>query len=285
MQGVYNRSKLWQAEQTLRVCFFDGLQETRSRIARAAKLWESAGNIKLDFGDVNNPRFCRPNEVNEIRVGFGYKGYWSTVGQDSVNLVRQTDQSLNLELYDLSPPPEPEFSRVVYHEFGHAIGLQHEHQNPKSTCEAEFNWDAIYTSLAGPPNYWNKAKVDFNMRRLLNDGDIKTVGEFDRQSIMLYTFPAWMYLSGENSTCFFTANAEPSKGDRATVQVMYPADPAVALAKRAQDVKLLQEKLSAPSLSSVARDRALQNIEVLSSGRSAQYKHEKLQSLNAPAAQ
>lgn len=286
MQGVYNRSKLWQSAQVLRACFFEGPSlDTLSRIVRTAKQWEKAGNIKLDFGDLNNPRMCRTNQANEIRIGYAYKGYWSLVGQDSVNFSRQYDQSMNLEFFNSLPPVEPEFSSTVLHEFGHAVGLQHEHQNPKSTCEQEFNWDAIYASLAAPPNGWDKAKVDLNMRRLLNDGDVNVVGEFDKRSIMLYTFPDWMYRDGTGSSCYFTANAEISDGDRATVAYMYPTDPAVAQARRLTDAKLLQEKLSSVNLVPAARDRALQNLELLNSSKPIQSRLDALQLLNAPAAQ
>jgi hypothetical protein len=204
------------------------------------------------------------------------------VGQDSVNLSRQYDQSMNLEFFNSQPPGEPEFSSTVLHEFGHAVGLQHEHQNPKSTCEQEFNWDAVYAALAGPPNGWDKAKVDRNMRRLLNDGDIRVVGEFDKRSIMLYTFPDWMYRNGSKSSCYFTANAEISDGDRATAAHMYPAEAAVAQERRLKDTKLFQEKLSSVNLTPTARNRALQNLELLNSSKSIQAKQDALQSLNAP---
>ena len=282
MQGVYNRSKLWQSGQTLKVCFFDGLRDVRERIARSGKRWEKVANIHLDVGDVASPRMCRSGDLNEIRIGFDYKGYWSTVGQDSVNVSRQSDESLNLDGFNSEPPSEPEFTRVVLHEFGHALGLQHEHQNPKSECETEFDWVVIYKYLAGPPNNWDKTKVDFNMRRLLNDGDVKTVGAFDRQSIMLYTFPAWMYLKKEQSPCFFTQNDEISKTDAATLANMYPKDPAVALDTRARDLKALRERLSAAPLEPEAKNRALRNVDLLGTGSSDPERQNALETLNAP---
>lgn len=282
LQGVFNRTKLWGSGQTLKVCFRDGIQDIRSRVARTAKQWEKAGNIKLDFGDLNNPRFCSVPEISEIRIGFAYSGYWSLVGQDSVNFAGQTDQSLNLALFNVSPPSEPEFSRVVLHEFGHAIGLQHEHQNPQATCESEFNWEAIYAALAGPPNYWDKAKVDFNMRRLLNDGNVTVVGGFNRKSIMLYTFPDWMYKDPTNSQCFNSPNYEISDGDRTTVAAMYPSDPSLALKRRSNDTKALTEALSAAALGPGARDQAIKNLEILTSPLSGITKRDALQQLNAP---
>ena len=74
---------------------------------------------------------------------YSYEGYWSVVGTDSENLLTGIDQSMNLEGYDVAPFPEPEFSRIVIHEFGHALGLHHEHQHPFSKCEDEFDWPRV----------------------------------------------------------------------------------------------------------------------------------------------
>jgi hypothetical protein len=49
----------------------------------------------------------------------------------------------------------------VLHEFGHALGLIHEHQNPVGGIQ--WNKPAVYADLGGPPNFWGKATVDNNM--------------------------------------------------------------------------------------------------------------------------
>ena len=282
LQGAFNRTKVWTPGQRLNVCFFDGgSTELRSRIARIARQWERVANLSLDFGNINNPRVCGVAEASEIRVGYSYKGHWSLVGQDSINFASQSDQSMNLDYYNSAPPTEPEFSSIVLHEFGHALGLIHEHQNPEGKCEDEFNWPEIYRYLALPPNGWDSAKVDFNMRRLLNEGEIKTIGSFDRKSIMLYRFPEWMYVKGASSPCFPGENSTISDGDRATVAAMYPKDLPTAQARRDRDVGKLREALSSPRLAPDVRDRGLKNIELLSVP-SSQSKRDQIERLNAP---
>ena len=49
----------------------------------------------------------------------------------------------------------------ILHEVGHAIGCVHEHSSPASTIK--WNKPVVYQALAGPPNNWDKAKVDFNV--------------------------------------------------------------------------------------------------------------------------
>jgi hypothetical protein len=227
-RGVYSRMKLWPPDKrVLRVCFMDSPQQTRRRIARYANQWtEVQTRLKFDFGDLDNPRLCDPQDssINHIRVGFDDIGYWSFVGQDSINenFTTQAEKSMNLEAFDVDPPHQVEFRRVVLHEFGHALGLQHEHQNPLSECEREFDWERIYRYFEGPPNHWNKDLVDHNMRSIHEPGLMADA--FDRDSIMLYTFPADYFFRAETSPCFAPSNSRLSGGDRAIMERMYPQD-------------------------------------------------------------
>lgn len=81
---------------------------------------------------------------------------------------------------------DDEYSRVVIHEFGHALGYYHEHQNPSTNIP----WDkeAVYKLYGGPPNNWSKAQVDQNLFRKYSRS-ISQFSEFDKESIMLYTIP------------------------------------------------------------------------------------------------
>jgi hypothetical protein len=75
---------------------------------------------------------------------------------------------------------------VVTHEFGHAIGCIHEHQNPANNIP----WDkeAVYRYYQGPPNYWTREQVDINLFTRY-EADISQFSAFDPQSIMLYPIP------------------------------------------------------------------------------------------------
>jgi hypothetical protein len=222
-KGVINALKVWAKYPAIKVCFFPSEQRVRARIAKIAAEWRTAiPGLPLDFGDVNDPRICNTSDVNHIRVGYAFAGYWSLVGTDSIRFAGQDEQSLNLEGFDTSPPNDDEYRATVLHEFGHAIGLNHEHQNPMSKCKDEFDWPQIYAWLGGPPNNWSQEKVDFNMAALHEQGLIAT--EFDPRSIMLYTFPGWYYKAGEKATCYHTQNVNLSDGDKAIVTQLYPKD-------------------------------------------------------------
>jgi hypothetical protein len=262
-QAVITRLKVWQPEQfPITVCFMGGAPELRKRIVNAALEWTKHGaNIPIDFGPANNPRVCTQSGAY-IKIGFAYAGYWSTVGQDSRDLVNANEQSMNFAYWDVNPASEPIFTQTVLHEFGHAIGYQHEHQNPWSSCEAEFNWPVIYTYLAGPPNRWSKETVDHNMRTLNEDGLVG--GQFDKKSIMLYTFPKEFYKEGEKSICYALPNYTLSAVDLTFAAEMYPKSAAVAVNARDAAVTFLKDALAAPTIKSDARVRAIQEIELLS---------------------
>ena len=241
-RGVISAFKIWSPYfKAIKVCFFGGSQELRARIAKVASQWsEGDVHIPLDFGDMADPRECSDLELNHIRVGFAKSGYWSYVGMDSLVLSRQSDQSMNLGGFDKSPPDKATFERVVLHEFGHALGLKHEHQNPMSVCQDEFNWALIYDSLQGEPNNWTKDQIDFNMRSIQTKGLIAE--EFDKKSIMLYTFPVQFYIKGQESPCYSEYTSAISDGDRKLMERMYPKDPLERFAnfkKRIANIKAL----------------------------------------------
>lgn len=221
-RGLLARLTQWKrADFPLSVCFFSGSPELRRRIAEVAEDWSAAHPFELfDFGDdPAGPPTCASGQDFSVRVGYRYSGDWSVVGRAAVDKVPQQDQSMNFEGWGYAPPAEPDFTAAVLHEFGHALGLEHEHQSPFSVCEQEFDWPVVEDYLAGSPNHWSPQDIRDNMRRLSFDDRI---GEWDPDSVMLYRFPPEFYLRGENSTCYTDGNEVLSDGDRLFLARVYP---------------------------------------------------------------
>ena len=86
---------------------------------------------------------------------------------------------------------------VILHEFGHTIGLIHEHQNP--TGGIRWNKEAVYRDLGGPPNFWDRPTVDRNMFETYDRSQVNAT-TVDKHSIMLYAIPREWTLDGFSST-------------------------------------------------------------------------------------
>ena len=82
---------------------------------------------------------------------------------------------------------QSEARRVILHEFGHALGLIHEHQNPID--QIKWNKAAVVADLKGPPNHWDDETIEFNMFHTWPPNDINGT-KLDRSSIMMYPIPA-----------------------------------------------------------------------------------------------
>ena len=115
---------------------------------------------------------------------------------------------------------DEEYSSVVLHEFGHALGCGHEHESP--AADIKWNKPAVYRDLGGSPNFWNKENVDHNVFSKYSARQTKYTA-FDPESIMLYAFPAAWTLDGQS----YHENAKLSALDKQFIRECYPAPSAV----------------------------------------------------------
>jgi hypothetical protein len=200
------------------VCFFDGQSAARDHVAAAVDRWTTGTSIKFGFGPPGNRTTCDPANPANIRISFRGVGYWSYVGTQALQ-INAFKQTLNLQGMD-----QTNFSKeddgVILHEFGHAIGFEHEHQSPESGCDEQFNWPYLYTALG-----WSKDEVDRNMRRLDTSSGLTGLltTTFDRKSIMLYSLASAAFKDPSHASCFIpTPNNDLSPTDMNTAQTVYP---------------------------------------------------------------
>lgn len=269
----------WEPGSTIRVAFNGGDASLYAKIEDAANEWINAGtNIKFQFKDLSG-KYLQWSSADrqyraDIRVAFfsgDNGGYWSYVGRDSINesVSGPNETSLNLESFDKNLPND--WRAIVMHEFGHALGFQHEHQNPVGGCDFRFDDDpgyvltkdqdgwyatdangrrpGLYTYLGGYANYWPKAKVDDNLRAL-SVSSAFLVGAFDKSSIMKYFFGAFMFVGGDRSPCYTSSeNLSLSDQDKEGARRAYPRDAPAMAAIIAQKKQVLSEILASPNAS------------------------------------
>src|SRR5262249_49143169 len=129
---VADKMYLWPNGATINVHFTDGSMEARKAVAEIAVEWTKYANLKMEFFFDENA----PPPVTHVRVRFNDPGCNSALGTSSQFMIDSGDASMRLCYID-SRVGDEWFKRVVLHEFGHAIGMEHEHQSPN----AHFDWD------------------------------------------------------------------------------------------------------------------------------------------------
>ncbi|MEO6032944.1 MAG: M12 family metallopeptidase [Burkholderiaceae bacterium] len=184
--------KLWMNGSTLRVRFIGGSAAQRAKVKEQAGWWTQHANLHFDFNDAPDA---------EIRIAFDENdGAWSYIGTDNRG-VPTSQPTMNLGFMD---------GGTIAHEFGHAIGLAHEHQNPAGGIE--WNEPTVIASLSGPPNHWDEATIRHNVLRKYRVDQIQGTA-FDPDSIMLYFFPGDWVRSGVGTH----ANEQLSAVDKAYI--------------------------------------------------------------------
>jgi hypothetical protein len=205
--GIYVTKK-WQYGRVLKCRFLDGSARQRRQVEAKARLWEPHCNIRFRFGTFSDA---------EIRISFrADPGSWSAVGTDA--LVEQWfpryQPTMNFG-WLRDDTADEEVERVVVHEFGHALGAVHEHQQPRARLR--WNKELVYRYFQGPPNYWSKEDVDHNVFQRYSRTEVNAT-RFDPYSIMLYVFPGEFFVNGKATN----NNTKLSAGDKAFIAKMYP---------------------------------------------------------------
>lgn len=251
----------WQPGGRVTVAFNGGNPQLYALIEKTAKEWVTVGNANLELSFRNADGSFRTWDAEDlqyagvVRISFDQPGYWSLVGTDAV--MRDiwggspNQASMNFQGFNRGLPAN--WHTVVLHEFGHALGFEHEHQSPAVECGFRFEDDpgyipttdyagafvpdkygrrpGLYTYLGGPPNDWDRDTVDFNLRTIAASSgyplDAFEVSDYDPKSIMEYYFEPAMFVAGRQSPCAIAReNSELSAQDRKAVANAYRLKPA-----------------------------------------------------------
>ena len=210
------------------VRFLNGTTDQKNKVKEKAKLWSDEGNFMFNWDD---------RGASDIRIRFNGKnkdgtpdkGRWSLVGSiDHVNRRRANPNSTTMHFYTGTG-----WEDSILHEFGHALGLTHEHLSPKFTDL--FKWaystenDEIYKkfwhhfdTMYPRPEFmddidrsWNQLdKTSKQEIRASIDDNILNVryvnmkySEFDHESVM--TYPIDPHFINMKGVAAWAAGSEP----------------------------------------------------------------------------
>lgn len=133
-------------------------------------------NLKFEFVDAKGNYFL-PQDA-EIRITFSPTGSFSMVGSQAAALPK-SQETMNFAWFDVA---------TVLHEFGHALGLIHEHQNGIDDSNTiKWNKPLLY-SYTKDTQGWSKQKTNKQIVMKYDKNQLNG-SLFDPKSIMLYFFP------------------------------------------------------------------------------------------------
>lgn len=197
----------WENGEVIRVRFIGGDPVLRARVRRVAEQWTgpAMANLVFDFVETGPA---------EIRVAFvPGDGSWSYLGT-VCREIPASEPTMNFGWLTAASSDE-EISEVVLHEFGHALGLIHEHQNPLHAID--WNKEAVTAALSGPPNNWDPGTIQNNMFDRHDVSELSAT-PVDGLSIMMYPIPA-SWTNDGFSAGFNTALSETDIG---FIRTSYP---------------------------------------------------------------
>jgi len=217
MRGMAAKDLRWDKGKTLKIFFVHGDQDQHQKFMVIANLWIIDG-VSLKLETTNDKK------ESHIRVWIGFSQNPqpgkppiplnnSLIGTQSMH-QNYRDQ-VTLRVANVTDPS------IVLHEFGHALGLVHEHFH----ADFPYSWNrnAVYEDLKKQGGPWvETAYIDRHVfhedpaGKLPADDEIKP---FDPSSVMNYTIPSNWTVEKKG----LMPGKELSSGDKATILELYRA--------------------------------------------------------------
>ncbi|XP_064383859.1 uncharacterized protein LOC135332881 isoform X2 [Halichondria panicea] len=192
-----DREKIWKGRETLNVYFMnpDVLDNWKSRGEpmnfNTVLAWARVWNVSIFSDAIPSLAWREKAEKADVRVKFSETGgNWSMVGRDAETVTDMSKPTMVLNLLGHSAELQ---ESLVIHEFGHALGLEHEHQRSDfwDVVGKHIDMDTMKDDTFVNPRQENDGGQSFGKDWLKLEKKtmpMESVPEYDPDSIMHYSF-------------------------------------------------------------------------------------------------
>jgi hypothetical protein len=204
--AIYTASK-WTPGQTIRIKFLNGDSYLQEKVKLYANYWTRFANIKFEYVSIA--------ENADVKIGFKWNNdgaSWSALGKQCQYYAQDTP-SMNFGWFDANTT-QTELIRTILHEFGHLVGLIHEHQSPDGNIL--WNKPVVYEYYQKNSG-WTSDKVDANIFNKYS-GTQTNYSTYDNLSIMHYPIDASFTTNGYS----VGLSTDLSSTDKMFTTKMYP---------------------------------------------------------------
>lgn len=194
----------WKVGETIRVKFLNKNPKLEELVKKATTEWMEYANVKFSYVEDGDA---------EIRIEFASdNSYWSQIGTSCKTITYPSQPTMHLGFSDLSIGEDVIYGTIL-HEFGHALGCIHEHQQTNATIKWDKKKVLDYYAKVG----WDEAITNHNILDKFPDKDLSN-SDYDQDSIMHYFFPSELTEDGKGSKMNFAL----SQKDKDFIKFCYP---------------------------------------------------------------
>ncbi|KAG5649820.1 hypothetical protein H0H81_001882 [Sphagnurus paluster] len=185
LYAVFGKDKLWPNGSVLTYSFFGGTKNQQAAVDSIAPEWTY-------YADLDFKRISDNSQDAVIRIGFDAGGgCWSAIGVDA-NDIQKDKLTMNLGWIANSAIVAPKDRGTILHEWGHAIGLLHEHQSPARGGNLTLKEDAVYTYYRTAPRNWSRDLIKSQIIDVYSTHNLSNFSKLDKKSVMMYFMPSSM---------------------------------------------------------------------------------------------